>query len=375
MVHIIGTSLHARIWRLALLACCMLAGLVAVLAWTQELALEANARVEHTHEVRVVLGAYGRAYLDAETGQRGYLLTQKADYYLLPYQQALAGNKALLAQLRALLGNDFPPATLRDLAAVFDDKLQEIAQTVQLAQVGNMAGALALVRAGRGRHDTLKFQQLSAQIAATENGLLAVRQAAAQQEEARVLGIVGVGGLLAVIFILAAARQTVIRIEAPLGDLLEGMAALAQGDLQRRVRWQSQDEISQVVAAFNDMAKRLAAANLARSRSDALVASSMDAIISKDLDGIVTSWNPAAERMFGYSAPEMLGHKLTRLIPPDRVGEETQILATVRAGGTLEHFETVRRRKNGELFSISVSRAWKFRRARVSQPSPMCSTP
>src|SRR5215471_6244821 len=87
----------------------------------------------------------------------------------------------------------------------------------------------------------------------------------------------------------------------------------------------------------------------------AIVASSDDAIISKDLNGIVTSWNRSAERIFGYTASEMIGQPITVLIPPDRIVEESQILAHIIKGERLDHFETLRQRKDGALIDVSLS--------------------
>jgi PAS domain S-box-containing protein len=87
----------------------------------------------------------------------------------------------------------------------------------------------------------------------------------------------------------------------------------------------------------------------------AIIASSDDAIISKDLNGIVTSWNPAAERMFGFSAGEMIGTSITRIIPHERMSEEDFVLSRVRAGLRVEHFETVRQRKDGSSIEISLT--------------------
>jgi PAS domain S-box-containing protein len=95
--------------------------------------------------------------------------------------------------------------------------------------------------------------------------------------------------------------------------------------------------------------------DIASRRLAAIVESSDDAIISKNLDGIVMSWNSAAERIFGYRAEEMIGTSIRRIIPEDRQGEEDTTLATIRRGGKVDHFETVRRRKNGELIDISLS--------------------
>jgi len=87
----------------------------------------------------------------------------------------------------------------------------------------------------------------------------------------------------------------------------------------------------------------------------AIVASSDDAIISKDLNGIVTSWNRSAERIFGYTASEMIGQPITVLMPPDRIAEESRILACSMKGERLDHFETVRQRKDGRLIDISLT--------------------
>jgi len=87
----------------------------------------------------------------------------------------------------------------------------------------------------------------------------------------------------------------------------------------------------------------------------AIIASSDDAIISKDLNGIVTSWNPSAERMFGFSASEMIGTSITRIIPRERLSEEDFVLARVRSGLRVEHFETVRQRKDGSAVEISLT--------------------
>ncbi|CAN7673276.1 PAS domain S-box protein [Rhizobium sp. LjRoot30] len=83
--------------------------------------------------------------------------------------------------------------------------------------------------------------------------------------------------------------------------------------------------------------------------------SSDDAIVSKSLEEIITSWNRGAERIFGYSAIEVIGQPITILIPPERLDEEPAILARVQSGERVDHFETVRRRKDGQLIDISLT--------------------
>ena len=90
-------------------------------------------------------------------------------------------------------------------------------------------------------------------------------------------------------------------------------------------------------------------------RLAAIVESTDAAIISKSLDGIITSWNESARRLFGYTAGEVIGKKITILFPPERLKEEGEILARVRTGSSVDHYETVRRRKNGTLVDISLT--------------------
>jgi PAS domain S-box-containing protein len=90
-------------------------------------------------------------------------------------------------------------------------------------------------------------------------------------------------------------------------------------------------------------------------RLAAIVNSSEDAIVSKSLDGIVQTWNNAAERMFGYTAHEIVGKSIRLIIPADRMSEEDSVLGRIRAGVSIEHFETVRQRKDGTLVDISLS--------------------
>jgi PAS domain S-box-containing protein len=90
-------------------------------------------------------------------------------------------------------------------------------------------------------------------------------------------------------------------------------------------------------------------------RLAAIVAYSDDAIISKDLNGRITSWNIAAERLFGYTAEEAIGQSITLIIPIERLSEETEVITRIRAGLTVEHYETVRQRKDGQMVDISLT--------------------
>jgi PAS domain S-box-containing protein len=90
-------------------------------------------------------------------------------------------------------------------------------------------------------------------------------------------------------------------------------------------------------------------------RLAAIVAGAEDAIVSKTLEGVVTSWNPAAESMFGFTAEEAVGRSITMIIPPERLHEEREILARLKRGERTEHFETLRLHKSGRQIPVSVT--------------------
>jgi PAS domain S-box-containing protein len=109
-----------------------------------------------------------------------------------------------------------------------------------------------------------------------------------------------------------------------------------------------------MIGATVDITERKLAEN-ERSKLAAIVESSNDAIISKDLNSIIMSWNRAAESVFGYTADEVIGKPITILFPEDRLIEEEHILTRIRRGENVDHYETVRKRKDGSLVEISLS--------------------
>src|SRR5512134_2194274 len=107
--------------------------------------------------------------------------------------------------------------------------------------------------------------------------------------------------------------------------------------------------------AFRNQLSEPLSGSLAEARLAAIVDSADDGIVSKTLDGIVTSWNAAAERIFGYSAEGMVGSSIYRLIPPDLRDEEQMILDRVAQGSKVEHYETTRLRKDGTRIAIELT--------------------
>ena len=117
------------------------------------------------------------------------------------------------------------------------------------------------------------------------------------------------------------------------------------------------DATGKIVGAVNmlvDLTERSHAEQV-RQLLASIVESSDDAIVSKDLNGVIASWNPGAERLFGYTADEVVGKSVTKLFPPDLLHEEDAILERIRRGEKIEHYETVRRRKDGSLVDVSLT--------------------
>lgn len=113
-------------------------------------------------------------------------------------------------------------------------------------------------------------------------------------------------------------------------------------------------EIIGAIHLFEDVSHRKASEEAAYTLAS-IVESSEDAIISKDLDSVILSWNRGAERIYGYRAGEVIGRQMTILLPPDRPNEEADIVTRLKRGERIEHFETTRIRKDGQLIYVSLT--------------------
>lgn len=141
--------------------------------------------------------------------------------------------------------------------------------------------------------------------------------------------------------------------------VITGMETFAERPDGSRVRFMPfpkplHDETGALIGAVN-MLVDVTDRRRTEERLAAIIETSEDAVISKNLDGIITSWNSAAERLFGYTAVEAIGRPVTMLMPPERVDEEPGIIARIRRGERIEHYDTVRRRKDGSAIDISIT--------------------
>jgi signal transduction histidine kinase len=261
-------SIRSRIWQLAILACSTLIVLGGFLAWSLERDREATARVLHNRMTIRALFEYDLIILNLERSQRGYLLTQQEEY-LDPYDKALAERGYRLEQLKGLISDKAELRKVDRLTAILHDKVEELALTIRLTKAGNLAGALAVVREGRGIRDSLDFGRLAQGISDSETARLVKQQRAADVGNRDMQICMGAGGVLALLLIAGAAARTISRIDRPLRELLAVIEAVSVGKLDHRVNIRSRDEIGRVAKAFNDMLDLRQAISLMRDRAEA----------------------------------------------------------------------------------------------------------
>lgn len=190
-----------------------------------------------------------------------------------------------------------------------------------------------------------EFEQL-----VNERTLAAVQKAEAQTDQMRLV-LIALGSLL-LYLLWAVSRQLYAILGCSAPELQHTIARLGNGDFFSRIAVAPGRENS-VLGWVLETQKRLAKLELLQYK--AIVDSSDDAIIGKTTTGIITSWNRGAERIFGYTAQEAIGQPMLMLIPPERAEEEPAILARICRGEQVEHFETIRRCKDGRLIDISTT--------------------
>ena len=272
-----------------------------------------DARVAHTYDVKSALGGMLASVTDAETGQRGFIITGDAEY-LQPYTDGTAQSQRALDALEVLTRDEpaqqsLLPRLRREVAR----KLEELAQSIEIRRTEGFDAAQRVVRTNAGRATMAQVRTIVSDMSREADALLEARTRAAAVSLRVAVAFESITAAIALALVWIAARAS----ERSLKEANTG----------------------------SQLARRLAA----------IVESSDDAIIGKDLDGTVTSWNSSAERIFGYGAAEMIGQSIRVIIPPERQSEEDHVLASIRRGESVAHFETVRVQKGGALIPVSLT--------------------
>jgi PAS domain S-box-containing protein len=281
--------------------------------WNIDRLVENEHRVTNTQQVLTTLEAVLSSVTQAETAERGFLITDDTDY-LKTYESAIVRAEETLQRLTQLMGDD--PRQQERIAALkerVEVRFDELRRAIAAQQAEGFSAAKVSVSTNRGRQLMNEMRALVNQMQQQEQEALHLRAAESQQSAfvAHMTDVVG----------------------AILGIGMVGLAfILFRRDLANRQR-------------AEEATRRLAA----------IVECSDDAILRKTLDGMIVSWNAGAERLYGYTAEEAVGQQVTLLCPPERVDEVYQQLNRIRDGIPIEHFETTRIRKDGERVEVSLS--------------------
>jgi PAS domain S-box-containing protein len=299
--------------------------------------------VSHTHEVMAMIQGTSRDVLETETSARAFALSGQ-ELLLVHHRTAREAVLVDESALRHLTADNLSQQRRLDVLEPQVRTALELAESIIAKR--RKLGAYA------GGSDALEIEGLIDAVRATtgdmhaeEARLLSQRtqRAAAAQRLAMIVAIVGVF-LKVGSWILA---FVVIIREIGISSRAQSQLNTLNAELEQRVKERTASLQSEIAdrRRVQEIAERLAA----------VVESSDDAIISKTLDGIITAWNRGAEKVFGYSSAEAVGKPMALLLAPERAEEESGILARIRCGESVQHFETVRVRKDGKKIDVSVT--------------------
>ncbi|MGE5194150.1 MAG: CHASE3 domain-containing protein [Deltaproteobacteria bacterium] len=280
--------------------------------WNIDRLVENEHRVADTQKMLTTLEEVLSTVTEAETAERGFLITDD-EQYLNSYESAIVRIYEILDRLKELTDERRQQELVAALRERVDARLEELKRAIAARKAGGFDAARQSVSTNHGRRLMLEMRRLVGDLKDMEQESLAV--AASQSRRS--------------------AQVTTVSdyLGAGLGI---GMVCLAfylfRLDLAHRER-------------VADVTRRLAS----------IVESSDDAILSKTLDGVIVSWNAGAQRIYGYAAAEAIGQPVTILCAPEHHDDILRNLERVKRGIHIEHFETTRIRKDGRKIDISLS--------------------
>jgi PAS domain S-box-containing protein len=374
--------------------------------------LKSNQAVEHSSEIIHKLELLLSVVKDAETGQRGYLLSGKRSY-LEPYSVAYPEAARLADQLIILTeDNAKQQENIITVKRIIEKRLNILERLVEKKDRGEAIDSTDM-DSGKSAMDELRL--VIGRASVYEKILQKERTARLNRYTAVVQSFIILAALLTIGFVVFSYRKLIrdykdkenlrLELEASQKDTLslneelstaneeitasneELMASnedllraredlvIANNFLEEKVAertielLESEQEtqaLNEELLAINEdlgekerilqkMVDELRHADERSAKLAAIVESSDDAIIGKNLNGIITSWNRGAEQIFGYNESEMVGESILKLIPEDLQHEEPVILSRLRNGEKIDHYETIRRTKDGRLIHVSLT--------------------
>ncbi len=388
--------------------------------------LRSNQAVLHSSRVIQKLEKVLSVMKDAETGQRGYLLTGRADF-LKPYNGAYNGALTLTGELTKLTAdNPQQQANVASIRSILRQRMDVLRKLIDKKQRGQ-AIVPGDLEAGKSAMDALRQAVAKAEV--DEQLLLDARTYRLNQYATIVPVFIILAALIGLVITIYSYRnvtQDVSEKERLRGELEvreqetgalneeltasneevtasneelttineelteareelqslneslekkveERTKALAHSEAETQVLNEELTATNEELAAANEelqttneeladnerrlqqLLQEVMAAEERSAKLAAIVESSDDAIIGKTLEGIITSWNKGAERMFGYTDHEIIGESILKLVPEDRQHEEPMIVSQLKKGERVDHYETIRRRKDSTLINVSLT--------------------
>lgn len=242
--------------------------LLGTLSWSIARVTTLNGEIKRAETIQRELRAFAEGMLNAETGQRGFLLTRD-EAYLQPYYSGVGAVQTAVQKLQVLDLRPLTRARVARMQTLAYAKLAELKTTILLVRGGDVAAAIEIVRAGQGKYLMDELRALRADARTYEQAWIDERREAVLSELNFLLWsrVAGVAAAILIVFLVT--LRTARRLGPPIAALLDGIAAMAQGDLQRRVPVTSEDEIGHIASAFNEMADRAWAAQQAQTATQA----------------------------------------------------------------------------------------------------------
>ncbi len=352
---------------------------MAVFYQFEEQADRARAAVEHTFEVRAEIRQVLMLLVNAETGTRGYLLTRRRAF-LQPYLEASRELPAAIGELHRLLAsNPAQLARLNRAETLESEALQSLEEMRRDAAAHDQAAGMAQLEAGRARMDELRSEVLAME--SQEQRLLVERTNRAREAEQRLQAVIFaggglgfLGGLLAALFFTTSISRRVVHVEEDARRVARGEPVTGEeigrdeiARLHETLKQTSEmlaAQSQELRAAHADLELRvqrrtaeLMAANEALRQANevrqTVIQSSPLAIWAVDSEGKVTFWNPAAERIFGWTAAEVIGRPAPILMP----GQEEEFrewMERFQKGESLAGIERTRQRKDGSKLDVLI---------------------
>lgn len=318
----------------------------------------AAASVDHTNEVRAQLERTLRTLVDAETGQRGYLLTSDTSY-LGPYRTARVDVDHELATLHSLTAdNPVEQQHLDSLALVTDAKLVELNQTVTLAQSGSRDSALRVVATGRGFEHAGRARQIITAMQNTEHSLLISRTAEYDRRRRVATLVILFGSIAAAVLSLL----TVNSVRTAVMDLERAKDTIEEQSEELTQQLEKSQKMGEALAMSNDdLLRANAVAEQARERFAQLLESTDEGLYGTDTHGVCTFINSAGASMLGYTRDELIGHDMHLMIHARRPDgspyplEECSIYTAFLEGDTVRVANEVFWRKNDTSMPVEYS--------------------